>query len=289
MVQVDRGEHLRSGEWLDLNRALWDERVAAHAGSAFYDLSALRGGAGRLFPVEEESLARVAPGGWEGKRVLHLQCHFGADTLALAQRGAEVIGVDFSMAAVREARGLATELGLADRARFVCANLYELRHMLPEPDSFDVVVTTWGTVVWLPDLVEWARIVEWFLAPGGSFVFVDTHPSAAVLTGSPEGPEPRFQQPYDGGGEPRVVEGAGDYAGTDVAFENDRAHEWSHSLGSIASALLSAGLAITELREEPIAPWRVTPQLVQREDGAWAWPEQEWLPLALAITASKRS
>ncbi|KQQ19323.1 class I SAM-dependent methyltransferase [Rathayibacter caricis DSM 15933] len=287
MVQVDRGEHLRSGEWLDLNRALWDERVAAHVDSSFYDLSALRGGAGRLFPVEEESLARVAPDGWEGKRVLHLQCHFGADTLALAQRGADVIGVDFSMPAVRKARELAAELGLTDRARFVCANLYELRHMLPEPDSFDVVVTTWGTVVWLPDLVEWARIVEWFLAPGGSFVFVDTHPAAAVFTGSPEGQEPRFQQPYDGRGEPVVVENSGDYAVSDASFENVRAHEFSHPIGSIVSALLGAGLSLTELREEPIAPWRVVPQLVE-SDGVWSWPDREWLPLALAITAVKR-
>lgn len=147
MVQVDRGEHLRAGEWLDQNREYWEGRAGDGAPL-------------RVF-------AAVVPA---GARVLHLQCGSGADALVLAERGEDVIGVDFSMPAIRRAREAARERGLAERSRFVCANVYELRHMLPEPDAFDAVVTTLDAVAWLPDVEEWARIVEWFLAPGGTAV-----------------------------------------------------------------------------------------------------------------------
>ena len=147
MVQVDRGEHLRAGEWLDRNREYWEGRAGDGAPL-------------RAFP------AAVTP----GARVLVLQCGAGAEGLLLAERGHDVIGVDFSMPAIRSAREAARERGLAERTRFVCANLYELRHMLPEPDGFDAVVTTLDAVAWLPDLEEWARIIEWFLAPGGTSV-----------------------------------------------------------------------------------------------------------------------
>lgn len=151
MVQVDRGEHLRSGEWLDRNREYWESRPAGSdpAGAAS-GLSVVR-------PVE-------------GLRVLHLRSGDGAGSVALVERGAELIGVDFSMPAVRRARALALERGVAARSRFVCANVYELRHMLPEPDSFDLVLTSRDALAWLPDIEEWARIVEWFLTPGGSLV-----------------------------------------------------------------------------------------------------------------------
>ena len=146
-------------EWVALNRAHWDEKVPVHLASEFYDLAPLRRGEGRLYPIEEAELPRIAPPGWEGLRVLHLQCHFGADSLVLAQRGAEVVGLDFSMPAIRAARELADELGLADRTRFVCADLYDARHRLPDPEGFDVVFTTGGTIGWLPDTAEAAPIM----------------------------------------------------------------------------------------------------------------------------------
>ncbi|KZX20112.1 class I SAM-dependent methyltransferase [Rathayibacter tanaceti] len=147
MVQVDRGEHLRSGEWLELNRTHWEGRT----------------GEGALHP---EFVAAAI--GVPEPRVLHLGSGDGRDALVLAERGARVVGVDFSMPAVRRARAAAADLDFSGSARFVCANIYELRHMLPEPDSFDVVLCSAGVVSWLPDLEEWARLVEWFVAPGGA-------------------------------------------------------------------------------------------------------------------------
>ncbi|NRD08462.1 class I SAM-dependent methyltransferase [Rathayibacter agropyri] len=148
MVQVDRGEHLRSGEWLDLNRMYWEERT----------------GEGALRPALVDAVLTSTV---SRPRVLHLGSGDGLDAGELAGRGAHVVGVDFSMPAVRRARARAAERDLSERTRFVCANLYELRHMLPEPDSFDVVLTSEGVVSWLPDLEEWARLTEWFVAPGG--------------------------------------------------------------------------------------------------------------------------
>ncbi|MBV9775999.1 MAG: class I SAM-dependent methyltransferase, partial [Acetobacteraceae bacterium] len=137
-------------EWRRLNRANWDERVAVHLGPGSdynSNLTQLRAGRRRLDPITEAELGSVA-----GLRVLHLQCHFGADTLALAQRGAEVVGLDFSAPAVDAARALAAELGLSGNARFVQSDVYEAAQAVPEPGGFDRVFVTWGAIGWLPDI-----------------------------------------------------------------------------------------------------------------------------------------
>ena len=123
----------------EANRANWDERVGVHLGPGGYDLSALRAGRGHLHEIEENELGDV-----RGLRVLHLQCHFGCDSLTLAQRGAEVVGLDFSRSAIEAARKLAAELGLTARARFVEADLYEAPTAVAEPASFDRVFVTLG-------------------------------------------------------------------------------------------------------------------------------------------------
>ncbi|NQX12839.1 class I SAM-dependent methyltransferase [Microbacteriaceae bacterium VKM Ac-2855] len=156
MVQVDRGAHLTAGEWLDVNRALWEERASSSIAGA---------------PV-----ARIP----DGARVLYVQCGTGSAALDLAAAGSDVVGLDFSMPAVRRARADAVERDLVDRTRFLCANVYEARHMLPEPDSFDVVLTRWSSLSWLPDMQEWARIVEWYLAPNGMVQCVDVNADAPV-------------------------------------------------------------------------------------------------------------
>lgn len=160
MVQVDRGAHLTAGEWLDENRSFWERRA----------------------PVDRDVPAvAVAP----GTRVLQLQSRDGAEAIAFARAGARVVGLDFAMPAVRRARAAADGL----EARFLCANLYDARHMLPEPDSFDIVLVSSSAVSWLPDVAEWARIVEWFVAPGGSVLLAD--PAATpVIEGTHRWPRP---------------------------------------------------------------------------------------------------
>ena len=277
---------LGSGEWLDANRARWDELVPLHVASEFYDLAPLEAGRGELFSVEEAELAAVYPEGLEGKRILHLQCHFGADTLALAQRGAEVVGIDFSKPAVLQARELAARLGLADRARFVHANVYDARHILPQPGSFDIVYTTWGTIGWLPDVAEWARIVEWYLKPGGSLYFADGHPAAFVFDDG-DGTVPVFRYAYDAEGQPDVLDEDGDYADSDVVLTNKRTFEWAHPVSETVTALLDAGLTLDFLHEHYELPWRMFAELAEPAPGSFSWPDRKWLPLALSIGASK--
>ena len=288
-----RAADLRSGEWLDANRAHWDERVPIHVASAFYDQAPLRAGVGRLTRVDEAELARLFPAAdgrfdLSGKRVLHLQCHFGADTLTLAQRGASVVGLDFSMAAIRQARQLAGELQLSGQARFIASNLYDARHTLPEPESFDVIFTTWGTICWLPDIAEWARIAEWFLKPGGILYFADSHPAAQVFEADPEHPDalPVFRYPH-GDDTPDVYDEDSDYADENAVLQNTRGWEWAHPLSHTIGALLAAGLSLDRLVEHDEVPWRMYPHLVPTGDGMYGWPAEKWLPLAVSLVASK--
>jgi SAM-dependent methyltransferase len=152
-------------DWFALNLANWNERVPIHlnAPPLHYDLDPLRNGTEHLDAIATDILGPV-----EGLRVLHLQCHFGKDTLTIAQQGASVTGLDFSPPAIAAARSLAADLGLTDRARFVQANIYDAETAINEPGSFDRVFASWGALVWLPDIPAWARIVSSFLKPNGS-------------------------------------------------------------------------------------------------------------------------
>ncbi|KQV26483.1 bifunctional 2-polyprenyl-6-hydroxyphenol methylase/3-demethylubiquinol 3-O-methyltransferase UbiG [Yonghaparkia sp. Root332] len=281
-------------EWVALNRAHWDEKVPVHLGSEFYDLAPLRRGEGRLYSIEEAELPRIAPDGWAGLRVLHLQCHFGADSLVLAQRGAEVVGIDFSMPAIRAARELATELGLDERTRFVCADLYDARHRLPDPEGFDVVYTTWGTIGWLPDTAEWARIIAWFLKPGGRLYFADGHPTAFVFD------DAAGSVPIDGAPFPLPAYGyfleeglsldeGGDYADPDATLANSRTVEWLHPLGRTVTDLIEAGLAIDFLHEHDAVPWRIFSVCERDESGMWRMPGESMIPLGMSLGATRRA
>jgi SAM-dependent methyltransferase len=280
---------LRRGDWLDDNRANWDERVPVHLASDFYDRAPLRRGDGVLDPIAGAAIGRLHPAGLDAVRVLHLQCHFGSDTLSLANRGATVVGLDFSRPAVEEARRMAGELGLGARARFVEANLYDARHSLPEPESFDLVFTTWGTIGWLPDVAEWARIVAWFLKPGGRLYFADGHPAAFVFDGDGgPGGLPTFQYPY-GGGEPDILEDPSDYADPDARISHARTWEWMHPLGEVVGALRAAGLVVDEFAEHYQVPWQIFPIAVPQGEGMFGWPAQPWLPLSYELVARAAS
>ena len=272
-------------EWIDANRANWDERVPVHLAAKSYDLTALRAGQGRLHTIEEEELGNIA-----GLRVLHLQCHFGRDSLTLAQRGAEVVGLDFSAPAIDAARGLARELCLSQRARFVLANVYDARDALPEAAAFDLVYVTWGAIYWLPDIRRWAQIVAHYLRPGGTLYLAEGHPSALVfddLARAADAKMPGWFAPYFQS-EPMVIDDARDYANADVVLTHRRQYSWMHPLGSIISALRDAGLSLAWLHEHAAVPWPMFDCLVAGDDGMYRWPAQQWLPLAFSLQATSR-
>ena len=225
-------------DWLRLNRANWDERVAVHRAVPEYDLARLRTGQARMNAIEEAELGSVA-----GLRVLHLQCHFGHDSLILAGRGAEVTGLDFSPDAITAARENAAALGLP--ARFVLANIYDARAIIPEPASFDLVYTTWGTICWHPDIGEWARIIAHFLRPGGRLYFADLHPTAAVFSDAAPGLDgrPGWDVPYFAA-EGFIEDDPSDYADPGARLTNSRTIQFVHTLSSIVGSLLAAGLML---------------------------------------------
>jgi SAM-dependent methyltransferase len=271
-------------DWREANRARWDELVAIHLAPGGYDLHALRSGQGRLHPIEETELGDV-----RGLRLLHLQCHFGKDTLTLAQRGAEVVGLDFSSAAIAAARALADELGLAAQARFVEADLYNAPAAIAEPHAFDCVFVTWGAINWLPDIARWAQIVAQFLRPGGFLYLADQHPAAFVFDDSVRTPDglPGLLVPYFSTG-PLVFENVPDYADQDATLGTE--HVFSHPLGQIVTGLIEAGLALEFLHEHNCTAWRMFDCLVEDPKGSYRWPDKPWLPLAFSLKArAKRS
>ena len=270
--------------WREANRANWDERVHLHLAPGGYDLTALRKGEGRLNAIEEAELGPV-----DGLRVLHLQCHLGDESLILAQWGALVTGLDFSGEAIRAARKLAEELGLASRARFVEADLYAAPQALPEPASFDRVFVTWGAINWLPDIAGWARVVAHFLRPGGALYLADHHPTAYVYDDAVAGPDgrPGWFWPYFAR-EPLIDEAPRDYVGERKRLSGTD-YYFAHTLGEVVTALIEAGLTLRWLHEHDAITWRLFECLVQGPDGLWRWPDRPWLPLAFSLWADRRA
>jgi len=271
-------------EWRRVNRANWDERVGVHLGPRGYDLSDLRAGHRRLNAIEEAELPPVA-----GKRVLHLQCHFGADSLTLAQRGAEMVGLDFSGLAVDAARVLAGELGLADRARFVQADVYDTLQVIAGLHSFDMVFVTWGAITWLPDIERWTQIVAAMLRPGGSLYLADGHPVAYVFddaTRSSDG-MPGFFAPYFSR-QPVVTEDPNDYVDPEAQLANASIYNWIHPLGDLVTSLIASGLTLNWLHEHDAVTWRMFEALVMDGSGLYRWRDRPWLPLAFSLAATRR-
>lgn len=270
-------------DWRRANRANWDERVAIHLQAPAYDMVPLRAGNGHLMPIEEAELGPV-----DGLRVLHLQCHFGKDTLALAQRGAEVVGLDFSPPAIETARALAMELGLDGRARFVEADLYDAPSAVGEAGAFDLVFVTWGAINWLPDIRRWAEIVAHFLKPGGALYLAEGHPAALVFDTAAKAPDgmPGWYVPYFDTSA-FVDDCPLDYADETARLRNTRTYEWVHTLGDVVTGLIDAGLALRWLHEHDAVPWRMFDILVKGEDAMYRWPERPWLPLAFSLRAER--
>jgi SAM-dependent methyltransferase len=263
------------------NRSLWDAWTAIHADGDFYDLEGFKAGGVRIRPYEIEMIGDVT-----GKSLLHLQCHFGIDTLSWARLGALVTGADLSPAAIELARSLADELGFPD-ASFVQSNLYDLPDVLD--GRFDVVYTSRGALNWLPDIRAWAAVVAHFLAPGGTFFITEAHPIMNVFENEGVAPgELRLTYPYWEHAEPLTFEVKGSYADPGADVRDQVEHSWDHALGEIVSALIDAGLVITALVEHPFLDWKVD-FLVEDGEGKWRLPPGTAgeLPLMFSLTATR--
>lgn len=229
-----------SENYININKALWNEKVAHHIDSDFYNMEAFLAGKTSLNPVELELLGDIS-----GKRILHLQCHFGQDTLSLARMGAEVTGADLSDTAIDYARRLAAEQGLD--ATFICCDLYALPQHLEA--SFDIVFTSYGTIGWLPDLDKWAAVVHHFLKPGGRFIFAEFHPVVWML--DEEFQQIKYRYFKD---EPIVETTIGTYADREAPIAHQSV-SWNFSLSEMMTALLKQGLSIKHFEEFDYSPY----------------------------------
>lgn len=259
---------------MEANRRNWDARLDAHRASAFYDLAGFREGGSSLRQVELEEVGDVA-----GRSLLHLQCHFGLDTLSWARLGARATGVDFSEPAIALARSLAGELGL--EARFIHSNVYDLTRVLHE--QFDVVFTSYGVLCWLPDIAGWGRVVGRFLRPGGTFVIVEDHPIALCfeqVNARLDLAHPLFRQ------EPFEVVATATYADPSVELPPSRNYQWSWSVGDMVTALIDARLRVERLRELPISSWQRFSSMTRGPDGWWRLPDDP-IPLLVVCRAVK--
>lgn len=269
-------------EFLAANRRNWDERVPIHRRdrTGFYAVERFIAGEKPLHAIEERELGDVA-----GKRLVHLQCHFGLDTLTLARQGAAATGIDFSLAAIAEARRLAAAIGIT--ADFACADVYDARTAVT--GHFDIVYTTWGTICWLPDLNAWARIIASLLLPGGFLYFADAHPHMLAL----EERDGRLvhEYPLDTPADrPLVFDAPQTYSGDPTPLAANRTYEWIHSPSRLINALLGAGLALEFLHEHAGLPWPPFPMCVRGEDGLWRLPDRiPAFPLSLSLRARKPS
>ncbi len=262
----------------DANRTLWDARVSVHEKSEFYDLPAFKAGAPALKPLELEELGAV-----DGKTLLHLQCHFGQDSLDWARRGATVTGVDFSGQAIGLARSLAAEMNL--QAEFVESDIDSLPDNLT--GEFDIVFTSYGALMWLPDIRRWAEVVARFLKPGGTFYVAEFHPASWIFDEEAEKLEVKY--PYFNTGEPLALPSTGSYADPDGSSGTFMEYSWCHSLADIITALIDAGLTLEFIHEFPYSIYPQFPKLMEeREDGYWRLKEGDGsLPLMFSIRAVK--
>lgn len=261
-------------EYFEVNRALWNEKTKHHTASAFYDIEGWLAGKTSLQRPELELLGDV-----DSKSILHLQCHFGQDSLSLARMGAKVTGTDIADEAITYAQKLNEQLGLD--ARFVCSDTYAVPQNVNE--QFDIVFTSYGVIGWLPDMQRWANIVAGKLKPGGVFVFVEFHPAVWMFDNDFK----HIQYSYFNDG-PIIETLQGTYADKEAEIKMKEIG-WNHSLAEVMQSLINAGLNLEVFREYDYSTYECFNNLVEVGERKWQIKGMEGkLPMMYAIKAVKK-
>lgn len=249
------------------NKTSWNARVETHFNSKFYDVPGFLAGGSSLNEIELNALPNI-----KGKRLLHLQCHFGLDTLSLARLGASVTGVDISDQAITKALQLQQQTQLD--ATFICQDVYTFGKQSQQ--LYDIVYTSYGAICWLPDLNLWADIIASQLKPGGQFYMAEFHPILDLLAGYSY-----FHQ----------VNPDTSTEGTYTENCDGSEHEfavWSHPISNVISALVHSGLVIEAVNEFDYSPYNCFENMVERQPGEFCLKhKQQWVPLVYSILAKK--
>lgn len=255
------------------NQHAWNLRTGVHKNTDFYDVEGWKQGRNSLTELELREVGNVA-----GKRLLHLQCHFGQDTLSWARLGAQVTGCDFSNEAIHYAQTLAAEMNL--NADFVCCNVYDLPKHLS--GQYDIVFSSFGVVGWLPELEPWAKVIAHFLKPGGYFYLAEFHPVVWML----DDDMMRLRYAYHNAG---VIEteSQGTYADRYASIQY-KEFGWNHSLSEVINSLLNVGLQLAFLNEYPHSPFNCFSNTVLGDDGYYRIRGlEDIIPLVYSLRVNK--
>lgn len=265
---------MQESDYFETNKSLWNQKTLVHVKSEFYDIKSFKTGKSSLNTTEINELGNI-----NGKNLLHLQCHFGMDTLSLAKHGAITTGVDLSDEAIKQAKTLSNELNIS--SNFICCNIYDLKSHLNS--TFDVVFTSYGTIGWLPDLNRWANIISHFLKPGGFFYIIDFHPVVWMFDNDFK----YIQYPYHNLG---VIEEEleGTYADRNANIKH-KSFGWNHSLSEIINALISNNLKIEFLNEFDFSHYNCFNNMIQDNQEKFRIKNLEnKIPMMYSIKAIKQ-
>jgi len=230
--------------YIEVNREAWDLRTEVHLDSDCYDSDNFIKTKQSLNTIELEIL-----GDLKGKKVLHLQCHFGQDSISLANLGADVTGVDLSPKAIEAANQLAKDTNT--KVEFICADIYDLENHLTDP--FDIVFSSYGIIVCMPDVNKWAKLVSHFLKPTGKLLLVEFHPAVWMYDNDFKGIEFGYFN-----SKPIVETETGSYTSKDAPIETTMV-TWNHPLCDVLNACITNSLAINLLNEYNYTPYDVFP------------------------------
>jgi SAM-dependent methyltransferase len=256
------------------NKQLWNQRTAVHKNSSFYNLAGFKAGENVLTPIELDELGDV-----KGKKMLHLQCHFGMDSLNWARLGADVTGVDLSDESIKEAKQLNDELGMD--AKFICCNVYDTAEFVTE--QFDIVFTSYGTIGWLPDLDKWAKVIAERLAPGGTFYLAEFHPVVWMF----DDDFSCIKYAYENR-EVIITENEGTYTDR-YADIKGKEYSWNHSISEVLNALIGAGLKIELFNEHMYSPYPCFKNVVEFEKSKWHIRGMEGkIPMLYSLRATRQ-
>ena len=260
--------------YLEKNKASWNNRTEYHVKSDFYGMEAFKAGKSSLKGIELALLGDI-----KGKSILHLQCHFGQDSLSLARMGAKVTGVDLSDKAIDHARQINDELGLD--ARFICCDVYSLPEHLIE--KFDLVFTSYGTIGWLPDMDKWANIVAQYLKPSGQLVFADFHPVVWMFDDEFDFIQYRYFK-----SEAIIDTQSGTYADRTAPIEIVDI-SWNHSIAEVLNSLLQKGMELVDLQEYDYSPYDCFSGMEKLAEDKYIVKKMgNKLPLVYSIVARKK-
>tara|TARA_B110000967_G_C18685518_1_gene460328 strand:- start:46 stop:831 length:786 start_codon:yes stop_codon:yes gene_type:complete len=260
-------------DYLKTNKESWNKRTEVHYDSDFYDNENFKKTGNSLNEIELEFLQDI-----KGKKVLHLQCHFGQDSISMSKLGAEVTGVDLSDLAIEKAQNLAKEMNI--ETKFICCDLYSLPEVSNE--KFDIVFTSYGTVGWLPDSNKWASVISHFLKPEGKFVFAEFHPVVWMFDDALEKVTYRYFN-----SEPIVEDDLGTYTDTEKEI-SETCITWNHSLGEIFNSLKNNGLKVEEFNEYDYSPYNCFQNLVEFEPKKFRFKEHgDKVPMVYSLVATK--